>query len=125
VDTLVTCCHGRENDKKHVAAEIYDAGNARQHDDDAKRTVSRSSLSLVFCVFVVRRVLHRKLQCTSPSFFTSFFYKTETWAKEVGPITRQTTEEIRGRATHPAVARKPALDHRGGLLRSAREREGA
>jgi hypothetical protein len=39
VDTVVTlyCC--RETDKKRVAAEIYDAGDARQRDDDAKRTV--------------------------------------------------------------------------------------
>jgi hypothetical protein len=39
---------GRENDEKRIAAEIYDAGNARQRDGDAKRTVGRSSLSLSF-----------------------------------------------------------------------------
>jgi hypothetical protein len=38
MDTVVTRCRGREIDKKCVAAEIYDAGNARQRDGDAKRT---------------------------------------------------------------------------------------
>jgi hypothetical protein len=37
VDIVVTHCHGREIDEKRVAAEIYDAGNARQRDGDAKR----------------------------------------------------------------------------------------
>jgi hypothetical protein len=61
VDTVVTRCRGRETDEKRVAAEIYDAGDARQHDGDAKWTAGRSSVSPFF-VFVVRRVLHTKLQ---------------------------------------------------------------
>jgi hypothetical protein len=38
VDTVVTRCRGRENDKKYVTAEMYDARNTRQRDDDAKWT---------------------------------------------------------------------------------------
>jgi hypothetical protein len=38
MDTVVTRCRGREIDQKRIAAEIYDAGNARQRDGDAKRT---------------------------------------------------------------------------------------
>jgi hypothetical protein len=45
VDTVVTRCRCREKDEKRVAAEIYDAGDARQCDGDAKRTAGRSSLS--------------------------------------------------------------------------------
>jgi hypothetical protein len=37
VDTVVTLCRGRETNEKRVAVEIYDAGNARQHNGDAKR----------------------------------------------------------------------------------------
>jgi hypothetical protein len=48
VDTVVTRCRGRENDEKRVAAEIYDAGNARQRDGGAKRMTGQSSLSLFF-----------------------------------------------------------------------------
>jgi hypothetical protein len=48
VDTVVTRCRSRENDEKRVAAEIYDAGNARQRDGGAKRMTSQSSLSLFF-----------------------------------------------------------------------------
>jgi hypothetical protein len=72
MDTVVTRCRGSETDKKRVATQIYDAGNARQRDADAKRTAGRSSLSLFF-VFVVRRVLHTKLQCTSPVLLFYFF----------------------------------------------------
>jgi hypothetical protein len=68
VDTVVTRCRGSETDEKRVATEIYDTGNARQRDGDAKRTAGQSSLSPLF-FFMVRRVLHRKLQCTSPNFF--------------------------------------------------------
>jgi hypothetical protein len=38
MDTVVTRCRGSETDEKRVATEIYDAGNARQRDGDAKRT---------------------------------------------------------------------------------------
>jgi hypothetical protein len=48
VDTVVTRCRGRENDEKHVTAEIYNARNTRQRDGDAKRTTGHSSLSLFF-----------------------------------------------------------------------------
>jgi hypothetical protein len=72
MDTVVTRCRGSETDEKRVATEIYDAGNARQCDGDAKWTAGRSSLSLFF-VFVVRRVLHTKLQCMSLVFFLLFF----------------------------------------------------
>jgi hypothetical protein len=37
------CGHSNE---KRVAADIYDAEDARQRDDDAKRTTGQSSLSL-------------------------------------------------------------------------------
>jgi hypothetical protein len=47
VDTVVTHCRGREIDEKRVAAEIYHAGNARQHDNDATRTAGQSSLSFL------------------------------------------------------------------------------
>jgi hypothetical protein len=39
MDTVVKLCRGRETDEKRVAAEIYDAGNARQRDGNAKRMV--------------------------------------------------------------------------------------
>jgi hypothetical protein len=71
MDTVVTRCRGSETDEKCVATEIYDAGNARQRDGDVKWTAGRSSLSLFF-VFVVRHVLHTKLQCTSLVFFSFF-----------------------------------------------------
>jgi hypothetical protein len=48
MDTVVTHSRYRENDEKHVAAEIYDAGNTRQRDSDAKRIAGQSSLSLFF-----------------------------------------------------------------------------
>jgi hypothetical protein len=35
---VVAHCRGRETDEKRVTAEIYDAGDARQYDGDAKRT---------------------------------------------------------------------------------------
>jgi hypothetical protein len=38
MDTVVTRYRGREIDEKDVAVEIYDAGNARQRDGDAKLT---------------------------------------------------------------------------------------
>jgi hypothetical protein len=38
VDKVVTRCRGRENDEKYVTAEMYDAGDTRQRDGDAKRT---------------------------------------------------------------------------------------
>jgi hypothetical protein len=41
MDTVVTLCRGRETDEKRVTAEIYDAGNARQCDGNAKRTVGQ------------------------------------------------------------------------------------
>jgi hypothetical protein len=72
MDTVVTRCRGSETDEKCVTTEIYDAGKARQRDGDAKRIVGQSSLSLFF-VFVVRRVLHTKLQCTSPVLLFYFF----------------------------------------------------
>jgi hypothetical protein len=49
MDIVVTRCRGSETDEKRVATEIYDAGNARQRDSDAKRTAGRSSMSLFFC----------------------------------------------------------------------------
>jgi hypothetical protein len=75
MDTVVTHCRGSETDEKHVVTEIYDAENAWQRDGDAKRTAGRSSLSLFF-VFVVRRVLHTKLQLR-PQFFFLLFFKTK------------------------------------------------
>jgi hypothetical protein len=41
MDTVVKLCRGRETDEKCVATEIYDAGNARQRDGDAKRTAQQ------------------------------------------------------------------------------------
>jgi hypothetical protein len=41
MDTVVTRCRGREIDEKDVAAEIYDAENARQRDGDVKLTARR------------------------------------------------------------------------------------
>jgi hypothetical protein len=38
MDTVVTRYRGREINEKDVAAEIYDAKNARQRDGDAKLT---------------------------------------------------------------------------------------
>jgi hypothetical protein len=38
VDTVVTRCRGRATDEKHVATEIYDAGDVWQHGGDAKWT---------------------------------------------------------------------------------------
>jgi hypothetical protein len=38
MDTVVTRCRGRETDEKRVMVAIYDAGNTRQRDGDAKRT---------------------------------------------------------------------------------------
>jgi hypothetical protein len=83
VDIVVTRCRDSETDEKRVATEIYDAGNTRQRDDDAKRTAGRSSLSPFSFVFVVRPVLHTKFQCTSPVFFTLFLTHTglqQAWA---------------------------------------------
>jgi hypothetical protein len=38
VEIVVTRCRGRETDEKRIATEIYDAGDARQDDGDAKQT---------------------------------------------------------------------------------------
>jgi hypothetical protein len=41
VDIVVRRCRGRETNEKCVAAEIYVARDARQHDGEAKRTAAR------------------------------------------------------------------------------------
>jgi hypothetical protein len=62
VDTVVKRCRGREIDKKRVATEIYDAGNARQRDDDVKRTKL-----FVFFIFFIGAA------CAGTSLFLFFF----------------------------------------------------
>jgi hypothetical protein len=69
---LVTRSRGRETDKKRVAVEIYDAGNAQQRDGDAKRTADRSSLSLFLYLWC-------GVYCTQncsvrPQFFFPYFF---------------------------------------------------
>jgi hypothetical protein len=67
VDTVVTLCRGRETDEKHVSAEIYDAGDERQCDGDAKRMAGQSSLSLSFFEY-------RCSVCSARPFFYFCFF---------------------------------------------------
>jgi hypothetical protein len=118
VDTVVTRCRGRETDEKCVTAEIYDARNARQRDGDAKRTAGQSSLSLFF-VFVVRCVLHRKLQRTFPIFFEL----KQSGQLALGPACSLGERQLLRYCAGERSSRRGAMharDHRGHLGYSAR-----
>jgi hypothetical protein len=82
VDIVVTRCRDSETDEKRVATEIYDAGNARQRDGDAKRTVGRSSLSPFFCICGAACTAHKAAVYVPSFFFTLFFTKSKLncWA---------------------------------------------
>jgi hypothetical protein len=66
----------QRNRRKRVTTAIYDARNARQRDDNAKRTAGRSSLSPFF--YICGAACIAALQSMSLVFFTLFL--TKTWA---------------------------------------------